>query len=126
VQGAINRSTEVLGTVVGNSYSTTNDGGTESGAYYPVVEFTGSDGQTVRFTDGAGSLPPDYQIGARVPVLYDPESNPPARIRSWKRLWFVPVLLVVIGLLPLAVFLAWQAIALRPAARGSPLRAHNL
>lgn len=94
----------VTGTVVDNSYQTTIQDGMESGAYYPVVEFSPMDGVPVRFTDGAGSLPPDYEVGAPVPVLYDPADPHTARLNSWKRVWFVPTLLMSIGALPFLVF----------------------
>jgi Protein of unknown function (DUF3592) len=97
----------VSGTVVGNSYSTTNDEGVVSGAYYPQVEFETLQGLKVRFTDGAGSLPADYDIGDRVKVLYNPRNAKEARISSWKRLWLVPTILTTVGLLPLVVFVLW-------------------
>jgi hypothetical protein len=109
VQQMLSDFARVQGTVVDNTYITTNDGGAESGAYYPVAEFTPLDGSPVRFTDGIGSLPPDYAVGAQVPVLYDPADVRSARIHSWKRLWFAPTLFIAIGLLPSAVFLVVQA-----------------
>lgn len=116
VQGAINSGGQAQGTVVDNSYQTTQDGTTISGAYYPVVEFSTGEGQTVRFTDGIGSLPPDYEVGATVRVLYDPAEPQAARLWSWKRLWFAPTLFLAIGLLPVGVFALWQ-ISVRLAAR---------
>ena len=98
------------GAVVANSYSITQDGTTESGAYYPVIEFTTAAGETKRFTDGIGSLPPDYEVGAAVPVVYDPAGVQPPRLASWKRLWFVPTLFLVIGALPATAFGLWLAL----------------
>lgn len=97
----------VTGTVVDNSYQTTVQDGTESGAYYPVVAFTPMNGASVRFTDGAGSLPPDYEVGESVPVLYDPANPQKARLNTWKRVWFVPILLMSVGGLPFLVFWVW-------------------
>jgi hypothetical protein len=91
----------VRGVVVSNSYATINDNGTLSGAYYPVVEFFTESGEKVRFTDGAGSLPPDYEEGASVNAIYNPANVREARIKSWKRLWLAPMLLCFIGLLPI-------------------------
>lgn len=100
----INAYTQTSGTVVGNSYATTNDGGNISGAYYPVVEFKPEGtAETVRFTDGIGSLPPDYEPGAKVRVIYRPDNPKEARLYSWKRIWLVPSLLIFIGLLPIIV-----------------------
>ena len=100
-------STIVAGTVVDNSYQTTYNDGNEDGAYYPVVEFADSTGETVRFTDGVGSLPPDYEVGEQVQVLYNPEGTYPARISSWKRVWLVPILLMCVGGMPILAFLGW-------------------
>lgn len=91
------------GTVVDNSYATTNQDGTVSGAYYPVVEFTDAAGAVVRFTDGVGSLPPDYAAGARVDVVYNPHDPKDARVYTWKRVWLAPTIFVAVGLLPTAI-----------------------
>lgn len=97
------------GIVVDNIYLATGDDETASGAYHPVVEFKPADGRPVRFTDGVGSLPPDYEVGEHVHVLYDPADAAEARLNSWKRLWSAPVLLVAVGAGPTLVFLLWLA-----------------
>jgi hypothetical protein len=61
------------------------------------------EGQTVRFTDGVGTVPPDYEIGAEVKVLYDPDDARNAQVVSWKRLWLGPTLLICAGLVPILV-----------------------
>jgi hypothetical protein len=73
----------------------------EGSAYVPRVEYTAPDGQTHSFTDGVGSLPADYRVGERVPVLYDPQGAQPARIHSWGRLWFGPVMILAVGMVPI-------------------------
>lgn len=85
------------GVVLENIYQAFAEGGA---AYVPRVEFQAADGSSRRFTDGIGSLPPDYEIGAKVTVLYDPQGAEQPRIRAWKRLWFAPLLFVGIGLIP--------------------------
>jgi len=110
--------TAVRGTVVDNSYQTTYNNGNEEGAYYTVVEFTDSTGETVRFTDGAGSLPPDYEVGDQVPVLYNPDDIHDARLNTWKRVWFVPTLLMCIGGLPILVFAIWVLVSTSVFSRG--------
>jgi len=75
-----------------------------SGASYaPVVDFRTLEGETARFVDGVGSIPPDYAVGAEVKVLYDPDDVHSARVASWKRLWLAPTLLTCVGLLPILV-----------------------
>ena len=75
-----------------------------SGASYaPVVDFRTLEGETVRFADGVGSIPPDYQVGAEVNVRYDPDDVQNARVSSWKRLWLAPTLITRVGLVPMLV-----------------------
>jgi hypothetical protein len=88
------------GTVVDNYWEAFAQGGA---AYVPVVDFETLDGQTVRITDGIGSIPPDYAVGTEVQVLYDPDDIRKARVVSWKRLWFAPTLITCVGLLPVLV-----------------------
>ena len=92
----------VSGTVVGNSYASVFNDGNESGVYLPVIEFVTLNERKTRFTDQVGSLPPDYEIGASVEIIYNPENPSVARINSWKRLWLVPVLLIAAGALPIS------------------------
>lgn len=96
------------GTIVDNTYQSTSENG---GAYYPIIEFKPLDGPTTRFTDGIGSLPPDYEVGETIEILYNPQDVRQARINSWKRLWFAPTLLIAIGLLPITFFLAWVLVS---------------
>ncbi len=93
-------SRSAVGTVVANQYAPDSDGG---GSYLPVVTFEPPDSQPITFTDGVGSLPPDYPVGSRVTVLSTPSSPRAARIGDWKRLWLVPTLLAIVGALPLIV-----------------------
>ena len=72
-------------------------------SYSPVVDFRTMEGETVRFTDSTGTIPPDYEIGAEVKVLYDPDDVHSAQVVSWKRLWLGPTLLICVGLLPILV-----------------------
>lgn len=92
------------GIVVGNYYSTSYHDGNVSGAYQPEVEFLLPTGDKARFTDGIGSLPPDYETGEKVEVVYDPNNPQKARINSLKRIWFAPVLFMAIGLVPFTIF----------------------
>ena len=94
------------GTVIGNTYTPFAEGGA---AYVPVVEFQTRDEQVVRFTDGIGTYPAEYEVGTRVNVLYDPQDVQNARVSSWKRLWFAPTLITSVGALPIliGIGLAW-------------------
>ena len=72
-------------------------------SYTPVVDFRTMEAGMVRFTDGVGTIPPDYEVGAEVKVLYDPDDVHSARVVSWKRLWLGPTLLIGAGLLPVLI-----------------------
>jgi hypothetical protein len=72
-------------------------------SYAPVVDFRTLEGETVRFADGVGSIPPDYEVGADVKVLYDPDDVHSARVASWKRLWLAPTILTCVGLVPMLI-----------------------
>ena len=109
-QHKLNSFVHTQGIVVDNFYSTTNDNGTVSGAYQPVVEFKLADGKSVRFTDGVGSLPPDYEVGSQVDVVYNPQNPKEANINSLKRVWLAPTIFIVVGLLPviIAAVVMWK------------------
>jgi len=102
----VNASALARGTVIGNTFRPFAEGGA---AYVPVVEFQTRDEQMVRFTDGIGTYPAEYEVGTQVNVLYDPQDAQSARANSWKRLWFGPTLITSIGALPIliGIGLAW-------------------
>ena len=109
----VGESVATRGTVMDNVWRAFAEGGA---AYVPVIEFRARDGQAVRFTDGIGTVPPEYEVGAEVEVLYDPEDVRDTRIQSWKRLWFGPTLITSIGVLPLLVGAGLAWLTLRRAA----------
>jgi len=106
------------GSVIGNRLVTDHRDGLEERAYQPEVSFRTPDGTIHHFTDPAASLPPDYAVGDSVTVLYAAAEPQKARIASWKRLWLVPTLLIVVGLLPGAI--AW--LVMSRIARAAPSR----
>jgi Protein of unknown function (DUF3592) len=69
--------------------------------YYPVVEFTASDGRrrSVQMTEGSSA--PSHEVGEEVTVLYNPDRPIEARIRSFGSsalLWILPGITGVLGL----------------------------
>ena len=96
----VNASALARGTVIDNIFRPFAEGGA---AYVPVVEFQTRDEQMVRFTDGIGTYPAEYEVGSQVNVLYDPQDVQNARVSSWKRLWFGPTLKPSIGVLPILI-----------------------
>jgi hypothetical protein len=105
VHAQLRASELVVGTVVANRLIEDQRDGVDERSYRPEVVFRTRDGATHRFTDGAGSLPPDYAVGDNVAVLQASQPAEAPRIASWKRLWLAPTLFIVVGLLPGAV--AW-------------------
>jgi hypothetical protein len=86
------------GTVVSlqRSVSRSSKGGTST-TYAPVVEYTAADGQTRTFTSSLSSSPPAYQTGQPVKVLYDPAPPYKAEINDFMSMYFLPVLLGIMG-----------------------------
>ncbi|HLL74900.1 MAG TPA: DUF3592 domain-containing protein [Pyrinomonadaceae bacterium] len=85
----------VSGTVVGLAARRGHKGGT---TYSPVVEFATREGAIRQFTDPVSSRPAGYSVGQRVEVLYHYRDHDRARLASRFRLYFVPALLGLIGL----------------------------
>lgn len=63
----------------------------------PVVEFTASSGEKIRFTSDFGSRPAGHKIGQSVNVHYDPVDPQKAEIDSAMNLWLTPLILVFMG-----------------------------
>lgn len=92
----VDKASGAVGEVVALEEEPAMEAGTAS-TYRPVVSFVASSGQRVRFSAMAHSNPPEYEPGASVRVLYDPERPHDARIRSFNELWLLPILLGGLG-----------------------------
>jgi hypothetical protein len=69
--------------------------------YYPVVEFTASDGRLRSVQMSEGSWPPSHEVGEAVTVRYDPEHPLEARIASFGSnllMWILPGITGILGL----------------------------
>ena len=69
--------------------------------YYPVIEFTASDGKkrTVQISEGSDS--PYYEKGDEITVLYNPEHPLDARIKSTGSnalIWILPAITGILGI----------------------------
>lgn len=58
------------------------EGSMVSSSGYPVFRFTDRQGRTHEVRSGVGSDPPDYRVGDRIAVLYDPDDPQTARVDS--------------------------------------------
>jgi Protein of unknown function (DUF3592) len=72
-------------------------------AYDPQVQFISADGKTITFTSPMGSNRKSYRIGDVVQVLYDPEGPENAAIKSFSRLFLVPIIVTAAGLVLLGI-----------------------
>lgn len=92
-----NNAKKVQAKVIGH-VAQTGAGGT---VYQTQVEFRLPSGQLIQFTDPVGTYPADHLPGERVWVYY-PETEPwKAYIYSFKRTYLVPMILLIVGLLPI-------------------------
>ena len=101
------------GTVIGNEYIDhvdLQDSSRRNWAYYPAVRFSTPQNEFV-FTDSVGTVPPKYEKGDVVDVLYNPDDPHDAMINTWSRVWLGPILSIAGPLLPILMaigFAVWQ------------------
>jgi hypothetical protein len=67
-------------------------------SYYPVVEFASARGEAIRFQGSTGSGVPEYEIGTRVIVVYQPNDPQQAKILSFSQFWLGPLVVSIAGL----------------------------
>ena len=77
----------------------TTTAGRRGTLYCPVVEFTPSSGETVRFTSDFGTRPASHKIGQSVNVRYNPADPRKAEIDFTTSLWPVPLVLAFLGVI---------------------------
>lgn len=61
--------------------------------YVPVLEYT-VNGQNYTIRGNTASSPPQYRVGEKVSILYDPSTPEKAQINNWTERWLMPVLLI--------------------------------
>jgi hypothetical protein len=66
-------------------------------AYNPRVQFTVADGKAITFTSLIGSSSKSYPIGAKVSVLHDSQNPENAVIKSFSKLFLMPILFTILG-----------------------------
>jgi hypothetical protein len=72
--------------------------GDSTGMYNPVFQFMTKDGRTIRSTSNLRSSSSSYHRGKKVTILYDPENSEDAVIQSFMELYFVALVLGLIGI----------------------------
>lgn len=86
-----------VGIVTAIPFHSSSDGDS-GGVYYPVIEFTADNGQAVEYHSTSGSNPPEFRVGEKVNIFYDPADPQNAKIDSFLDLWFIGVIFSGIGL----------------------------
>jgi len=90
------RGVPATGTVVDLVKKVFNPG--SAGVYCPVVQFTTSNGQPIRFESDFGTMPASQQVGQTIAVRYDPANPQAAEVDSTTANWFVPGCTIAMGL----------------------------
>lgn len=85
--------------------------------YSPVIEFAAG-GQTYTFEGDNASDPPQYKVGQRVNVRYDPADPNTAQIDSFFERWLFPIIIIPVMLLAALIV---NFFAIRAWWRGSSL-----
>jgi hypothetical protein len=80
-----------------------------------VVEFATPDGVRHEFRSRISSSDP-FEVGASVPVRYNPADPSDATIDTWFRLWGFPLIFMVAGVLEIVVGIGFMAVAHRVSA----------
>ena len=65
--------------------------------YLPKIEFETAKGEGVTVILNSGANPPEFEVGRRVILLYDPQKPTHAEIDNFWSLWFLTILLSGIG-----------------------------
>lgn len=94
-QRKLERRVAAAGTVVELTTRATTSG--RASIICPVVEFTATSGEKIRFTSDFGSRPAGHKVGQSVNVRYDPDDPQKAEIDSAMNLWLIPLILVFMG-----------------------------
>jgi hypothetical protein len=79
--------------------------------YYPVVEFTASDGRRRSVQVSEGASIPEYEVGDEVTVLYEPQNPLDVRIKSFGSsalMWVLPGITGILGVGFLVAVIAVQ------------------
>ena len=79
--------------------------GSKGATYAPVFEYTDASQQIQRFKSEVASNPPAFQVGNKVPVVYDPADVSQVKVVSYWGLyrWAVIPLVIALPLLTISI-----------------------
>ncbi len=104
------RTVESRAAATGTVVELTTQATARSSIICPVVEFTTSSGEKIRFTSEFGSRPAGHKIGQSVNVRYDPSDPQKAEIDSAMNQWLVPLILIFMGVIACCMAVAFLGI----------------
>ena len=93
------KAVEANGKIVELDRKNSGDGVT----YSPVFSFVEASGKQHTIHSSLSTNPPRYEIDEKVSVLYDPQNPQKARIDSFLNLYFVPLVMGIIGAINLLI-----------------------
>jgi hypothetical protein len=99
VKNGITMTAKVTDILQKESQSQDEDGyTTTSYSYYPVYEFTTKDGETHTVESKNGfAFKNKFKVGDSVEVIYLEEKPQDATIKKGGNLWFLPVIMIIVG-----------------------------
>ena len=65
--------------------------------YFPVFKYQTHQGKIVHIESSVGTNPPNYGVGAKVNVIYDPNDPNQAEINSFWSVWLLTVVFGALG-----------------------------
>ena len=84
---------------------------------HPVIEYSTSDGKTLRLTGQAGSYPPAYNVGDRVDLLYTPLMPEKTIVSEFGEVWGMTTLSGGLALALFVMALSFFFLKMRPTSR---------
>ena len=98
-QKLLSRGMEAKGQIIGFQRLKVEHENRLSDNFVPIIEFRIESGERVTFMGAvAERFWSNYQMGKAVVVVYDPEFPEDAIINELAEIWFVPTMLILIGL----------------------------
>jgi hypothetical protein len=97
-----------------------SDNGSVETSYVPAFSFEGNDGRTYTVTSSNSSAPPEFAVGQKVGIFYEPSDPATAKIDSFLQLWTMPLVLAALGVISsfvgygLVLLLRWRKVKLVP------------
>jgi hypothetical protein len=94
----LSRGARATGQVVHQELKRDRSNGNLAVTRYPIVEFQPAGGDVVRVTGKVGTTMGGLEVGAFVPVVYDPEHPHKALIGTWMQTWGMTAIGVMFAL----------------------------